>query len=205
MNAEPDKLNTTPEDPPAPGSATTPVALLVALILLLLWGMSYLDSHGGGFQATVYAPYVSFKRVNEDQVRLGSDASYYKGKEVYDRICTLCHQPTGLGEAGKAPPLAGSEWVLAQNPNRVIRIVLHGLTGPIPVKGQEWNLQMVAWNGVLTLEEIANVLTYVRQNKDWGNNASDVKVEQVKTIMEKEKDRSENWTAERLLKIPETE
>jgi mono/diheme cytochrome c family protein len=199
---EPDKLRTVPEDPPSAGRDPAPVALLVALILLLLWGMSYLDGHGG-VQAMVYAPYRSLKEVRDDQPRSEVGDKFAKGKEVYGRTCVLCHQPTGLGEANKAPPLAGSEWVLAQNPNRIIRVVLHGFTGPVTVKREEWNLSMVAWNGVLTPDEIANVLTYARQ--EWGNNASEVKVEQVKAIMEKEKDRLDNWTAEQLLKIPETE
>ena len=54
-------------------------------------------------------------------------------------------------------------------------------------------------------EDIAAMLSYVRANKDWGNNASFVKPETVKHIREATAQRGEQWTADELLKVPETE
>lgn len=125
-----------------------------------------------------------------------------QGRRLYAQYCAACHQPTGLGAAGIAPPLAGSEWVLALGPTRLIRIVLHGLQGPIEVKGQQWNGVMLAWGDTLANDqEIAAILTFIRQNKEWGNNAPAVTPDTVRAIREKTSNRVEHWTARELLEI----
>lgn len=202
MNASTDRPDMTPETEPTAGSTQAPVWLFVLIAMLAFWGMGFLDRHAGGFHPRVYEPFVSLKQVDDLQPKSEGDVFYFKGRDVYGRTCALCHQPNGMGEAGKAPPLAGSEWVLAPKPDRVIRIVLHGLQGPITVKGQEWNLAMVQWKGVISDEEIAAVVTFIRQNKDWGHDASAVTTEQVRAISDAE-NRAENWTAPDLMKIPE--
>ena len=53
-------------------------------------------------------------------------ASFARGKALYTIICGACHQPHGNGQAGLAPPLRDSEWVLGSE-QRLVRIVLHGL------------------------------------------------------------------------------
>jgi mono/diheme cytochrome c family protein len=60
---------------------------------------------------------------------------------------------------------------------------------------------MVPWRGALTDEEIAAVLTYVRQNPEWGNNAPAVKPERVKEVREKTKSHNQAYSPEELLKI----
>jgi len=78
---------------------------------------------------------------------------------------------------GQEPPLAGSEWVTGPVDN-LVRIQFRGLTGPIKVKGEEWNLVMPPNAATLqTDEKIAAVLTYVRNS--WGNGASVVTTEDV--------------------------
>ena len=57
----------------------------------------------------------------------------------------------------------------------------------------------------LTDEDIALILSYVRANKDWGNNAPVVKPETVKQIRAAIAAHTEQWTADELLKVPETE
>jgi mono/diheme cytochrome c family protein len=116
------------------------------------------------------------------------------GAEVYNS-CAACHQPNGQGMPGSWPPLAGSEWLL-NNPEVPIRIVLHGLHGPITVKGQSYNNVMQAWGETFSDEQIAAVLTYARSN--WGNNAPAITAEQVAAVREATKDRTEMWTAEEL-------
>ena len=59
------------------------------------------------------------------------------GAMLYSAICQPCHQDGGVGVEGKYPPLAGSEWVLAQGPARMVRIALDAVQGPITVKGAE--------------------------------------------------------------------
>jgi mono/diheme cytochrome c family protein len=76
-----------------------------------------------------------------------------RGKVLYGALCATCHQPTGTGLAGLAPPLVDSEWVLGPA-DRLARIVLHGLTGPVPVAGTVWQLEMPPL-GSLGDEELA--------------------------------------------------
>ncbi|MES2996299.1 MAG: c-type cytochrome [Verrucomicrobiota bacterium] len=100
------------------------------------------------------------------------------GKGLYG-VCSACH---GLDAAGTpaAPPLAGSEWVKGPVSN-VIRIQLRGLTGPITVKGKEYNIPNgMAHQAAQTDDQIAAVLTYVRNS--FGNKASAVTADQVKAL-----------------------
>ena len=80
---------------------------------------------------------------------------------------------------GAYPPLAGSEWLL-NNPEVPIRIVLHGVQGPITVKGSSFNNAMTPFGDQLSDAEIAAVLSYERSS--WGNNAAPVTSEQVATV-----------------------
>jgi mono/diheme cytochrome c family protein len=97
-------------------------------------------------------------------VMTSADDPLAKGKAIYGKICGACHQADGSGKDGVAPPLVGSEWVLAPGGERLVRIVLNGLTGPIRVQGREWNLVMPPWRENLKDEEIAIVLTYIRSS-----------------------------------------
>ena len=119
------------------------------------------------------------------------------GKANYETVCLPCHQPHGLGQEGLAPPLLGSEWV-AGSDQRLVRIALNGLRGPIKVKGQTFELDMPAL-GVLDDEQIATVLTYVRN--EWGHAFPSVSTNTVKTIRDQTADRNDAWTEEELLKI----
>ena len=101
------------------------------------------------------------------------------------------------------PPLAGSEWVLNESPNWVIAIVLKGLMGPIEVKGETYNNVMAAQGGGLSDEDLANVITYIRRNADWGNdpNLPLVTSDQVKSVREEIDARTSMFTVEDLLKL----
>jgi mono/diheme cytochrome c family protein len=68
-------------------------------------------------------------------------AMFEKGRGIYVLTCASCHQTSGAGLDGLAPPLLDSEWVL-EAPDRPIRVVLNGLSGPISVEGTMWRLEM---------------------------------------------------------------
>jgi len=102
------------------------------------------------------------------------------GAEVYRREahCITCHQADGLGlPAAQFPPIAKSEWVNG-SPERLIRITLHGLMGPIEVNGVKYpgQVPMTAFKG-LSDQELAGVLTYVRNS--FGNQATPITPAQV--------------------------
>ncbi|MHB1224688.1 MAG: c-type cytochrome [Gemmatimonadaceae bacterium] len=118
-------------------------------------------------------------------------------EELYQR-CVTCHQASGEGLAGTFPPLAGSEYATATNAAVPIRIVLHGMQGPMTVKGTQYNGVMPAYGtGIeMTDAEIAAVLTYVRQS--WGNRASAVTPQQVAAERDAARPASGPVTAEEL-------
>ena len=204
MNSDPDASNRPQEIEPTAGSARAPVWLFVLVAMLAFWGMGFLDNHGGGFNAQVYRPYKSRKELEDDQPRSGNDA-FRKGQEVFEKYCLLCHLSTGKGLPTQYPPLAGSEWVQAKDPGRIIRLVLDGIQGTITVNGQQFNSAMPPWKEYLTDEAIASVLTYIRGNQEWGNSASQVTPDQVKVIRGKMAGRSTAWSPDELLKVNENE
>jgi mono/diheme cytochrome c family protein len=186
-------------DDPEPSAAYRhlPVGLFVALAVLLFWAMVYLDNHAGGFNPKVYQRFASSNQLISLVPYDPEMEAFNKGLGVYNRTCLGCHQPHGMG-APPNPPLAGSEWVLAKDPSRMIHIVLDGLVGPVEVKGQTFNGTMPPWRPTLNDQEMAQVISYVR--KAWGNNASVVTPQQVADI--RKEPRSSSWTAEELQKIP---
>ena len=128
------------------------------------------------------------------------------GKEIYMKaapgggLCFTCHQPNGQGISGQFPPLAGSDWVLGEK-ERLIKISIHGLMGEIEVNGVKYNNVMAPPGippGSLTDQQIADVLTYIRN--EWGNSASAVSPEEVATIRSTVKDRGpmQMWTVAEL-------
>jgi mono/diheme cytochrome c family protein len=121
-----------------------------------------------------------------------------RGKPVYLANCATCHQPNGMGVPGAFPPLAGSEWVTGSE-ERIIRIVLHGLQGPIKVAGNDYNNVMAPLGAVLKDEQIANVLSFIRA--EWGNAAPEVLPETVAKVRADTATHNGYWTADELLKI----
>jgi mono/diheme cytochrome c family protein len=199
-------MNPQPQDPlPAPveaaepraGRNPVPVALFVLLFMLLYWGMVYFDEHSGWFSPQVYAPYRSAGELALYQPPTGGP-NLLQGKAVYENICGLCHNNDGTGKPGQAPPFVGSEWALG-NPDHMIRIPLVGLTGPVGVAGKQYNLSMPAMGAALSDDDLADVLTYIRNS--WGNKASVITPAQVKAIRAKVGNRTQPWTADELKAI----
>ncbi len=126
----------------------------------------------------------------------GDSAS--KGRAIFGKLCAACHQPDGAGKENVAPPLDGSEWVKAPGGERLVRIVLNGLSGPIEVQGKTWNLVMPPWRENLGDEEIALVLNYVRSQ--WaGKGAAPIKPELAAAARQESHPKPE--TSEELLRI----
>ena len=119
------------------------------------------------------------------------------GKELYTVTCGACHQPNGAGQEGLAPPLLESDWVLGPE-QRLIRIALHGLRGPITVKGRAFELEMPSMS-VLDDEQIAAVLTYIRRG--WGHAAAPIAPSTIANVRAATEKRADAWTEPELLKI----
>lgn len=186
------------------GWSPAPVLLIGLLAVLLFIGLAYLADNAGAFDAQVYPPYHNTNDVADAWPVNPGEAAAKRGRLLFEANCAACHMKDGAGSAPiNAPPLAGSEWVNAEGPNRMVRIVLNGLAGPITVKGQQFGAGiMLPWRETFNDQQIADIITYVRGNKGWGNNASAVTPEQVKAIRDKTKDRTTNWSAAELEKVP---
>lgn len=101
-----------------------------------------------------------------------------RGQGIYKTYCQVCHQADGNGVPGMNPPLTQTEWVLGDK-ERLIGVVLNGLSGEIEIKGEIYN-NVMASHSFLTDKQIADVLTYVRSS--FGNDASEVSEEEVAAI-----------------------
>ena len=100
-----------------------------------------------------------------------------KGKRVYTQTCFACHQMNGEGMASVFPPLAKSDFLMADK-DRSIRAITKGLAGPIKVNGKDYNGVMPPVT--LNDEQISQVLTYVRN--EWGNTGEIVTVDEVRKV-----------------------
>ncbi|MCB9907484.1 MAG: nitrite reductase, copper-containing [Planctomycetes bacterium] len=96
------------------------------------------------------------------------------GERAYAATCVACHQANGNGLPGAFPPLANSDYLMADK-TRAIHVIMDGLQGPVTVNGTTYNSVMPKLN--LSDDEIANVLTYVRNS--FGNSGDMVTVAEV--------------------------
>jgi mono/diheme cytochrome c family protein len=98
-------------------------------------------------------------------------AAMKDGASVFTNNCSGCHGAAGAGQPGVFPPLAGNAYVTG-DVKAVIHTLNYGLAGPIKVGDASYNGQMPAWKGNLTDDQIAHVITYIRNS--WGNKAPGV-------------------------------
>ena len=108
------------------------------------------------------------------------------GEEIYQQYCLACHQMDGSGVPGLYPPLRDTEWVTGDK-ETLIEIVMNGLSGTIEVNGEIYSQEMAA-SGFLSDEEIAAVLTFIRNG--FGNDSGSVSPAEVASIR-KELNRNE--------------
>jgi len=102
------------------------------------------------------------------------------GRVLYNGTCSVCHQQNGEGLEGVFPPLANSDYLMADT-RRSIEVVLNGLVGPVTVNGSPFNSVMPPMSQ-LNDDEIANILTFTLNN--WGNEGDTVSSGEVAEIRE---------------------
>lgn len=101
-------------------------------------------------------------------------ASIARGKDVYAAQCISCHQEQGEGLEDVFPPLAKSDYLMADK-TRSIKQTLHGVSGEIKVNGKIYSGEMTGFD--LTDEEVSDVLNYIRNS--WGNKGAAVTPQEV--------------------------
>lgn len=143
---------------------------IVTLLLVLALGAC-----GSKSQKTEKQPAEQTTEAVETKSEIQPD---HPGKKVYDSVCLACHMADGSGVPGMHPPLIETDFVNGDK-EELIKITLEGLSGKIEVDGEEYNSIMPP-HSHLTNKQIADVLTYIRGS--FGNNASEVSVEEVQEV-----------------------
>ena len=121
------------------------------------------------------------------------------GAVHFERLCAGCHGRDGRALAGEAPPLAESSWVAGPE-TRLIRIVMHGVRGPIAVGGEVHDREMPGFGTRLSDEEMATLLSFIRRR--WGGPGAPITPESVRRVRAAEGNRTRYWSVEELLKSP---
>lgn len=95
------------------------------------------------------------------------------GKGLYSAHCSSCHNPNGKGRLPLGPPLRGSDYVKGPA-ERMAKVLLHGLTGPITVGGQVYKapdiqpmMPGLKDNPALDDLKLGAIMSYVRVS--WGD------------------------------------
>jgi len=131
---------------------------------------------------------------------------YELGQEIFrrDGHCASCHQPNGAGLPNIYPPLVAKNnpWV-TDSDERLIKIVLKGLWGPMELAGQQFDPgkgvpPMPGFGPVLNDDEIAAVINYVRQS--FGNDLPFIAPATVQAVRAKTENRRDFYLVEDLMK-----
>lgn len=145
----------------------------------------------------VYGP--TNKNLSKEDLKV-----YNLGKEVFNREahCVTCHQADGQGVENTYPAIAKSEW-LEGDTERLIKIVLKGLYGPLTFRGKEYGPAkgtppMMGFGPLLKDDELAAVLSYVHQS--FGNDLPMVTPAEVAKVREATKDRTLFYMVDEILK-----
>lgn len=133
------------------------------------------DSQLAGMEKRKLLPHIKTPDEKLDNLNKGKPIAAAK---VYYTYCLSCHQQDGKGDGSRFPPVAGSEWVTGDK-GKLIGVLINGLEGPVTVNGKSYNNTMPS-HRFLKDEEIAQVLTYIRQN--FNNNADAITEEEVKEV-----------------------
>lgn len=194
---------------PEPREGFEPLSLWIVagIAVLLFWGGSYLTAYSGRFEAGEFSEFQHGRPLPVTEGPVDPLAALKReGMIAYNGVCAACHNEDGAGKTGVAPQLVNSDWVNAEDASRLVRIVLHGLTGPIKINATtEFNMVGAAmpaqYDGIGgTDAKLAAVLTYIRTS--WGNTAKGVTADEVKIIRLAAGVRTEAWTPVELLALP---
>jgi mono/diheme cytochrome c family protein len=100
--------------------------------------------------------------------------SIKRGEQVYSVNCSSCHMENGAGLTGTFPPLAQSDYLMADS-KRAIRQIKNGVDDEMMVNGITYYGFMPAQP--LSNEQVADVMNYIRNS--WGNKGEMLSVEDV--------------------------
>ena len=107
-------------------------------------------------------------------------ASSERGKEIYLRNCISCHMDQGEGLEGIFPPVANSDYMLADK-KRAIQQTLYGANMEMTVNGKVYNGEMNGFD--ITDEEMSELMNYIFNS--FGNKGGTITPADVKAARKK--------------------
>jgi mono/diheme cytochrome c family protein len=107
-------------------------------------------------------------------------ASSERGKEIYLRNCISCHMDQGEGLEGIFPPVANSDYMLADK-KRAIQQTLYGANMEMTVNGKVYNGEMNGFD--ITDEEMSDLMNYIFNS--FGNKGGVITPAEVKAARKK--------------------
>ena len=133
------------------------------------------------------SPEFLYKREEKKKEAAESGGSVaYDGAELFTNYCASCHQANGQGVSGAFPSLAGSAIVNDDDPTSMVNIIMYGYNASDAYGAMQATGQI----NELSLEELVALMNHERTS--WGNNASEVTLEQIDKILEELKNENEN-------------
>lgn len=187
------------KEEPTEGFSPVPIYLLFIFCALTFWAGIYLERYSGHFKWYAYT--TEFEDPSDSPPapvdKTSPDWLLPRGERLFTANCATCHQATGQGAPGVYPPLVESKWVTGSQ-ERLIAILLHGLVGPIEVRGNTYNGNMPAFGAhpsFRTDDDLAAVMSYVRQS--WGNQGDLIVGDKVTEVRDQLGSRGP-WTADEL-------
>jgi mono/diheme cytochrome c family protein len=133
-------------------------------------------SCGGGQDEANQSDSSSVAPATNESTAVSMDLS--AGKKVFTEKCQVCHQESGLGVPGTFPPLAGSDYMLADK-MRAVKQAIYGSKTPITVNGVQYPGKiMTVFEKELTDQQVVDVVNYVLNS--WGNKVGTVTLDDVK-------------------------
>lgn len=132
----------------------------------------------------------------------GLEKQYPRGVKIFKTVCQTCHGSDGNGIQSLAPPLNESQWVNGDK-NKMIAIVLFGLSGPVNVNGKVYKAPEVSGempgigsNDEFSDSDIAEVISFIRGS--WSNKAGKVTEKDVQKVRQQYKGRDKSFVQEEL-------
>ncbi len=142
-------------------------------------------------------------QVTENQKPLDAETQRLAvlGADLFAGQCASCHGGEGNGIGGLAPSLRGSDRIV-RAPEQLIGIVLHGLSGPITVQGEQWNNIMPGMAHLPGFDDegISGLVTHLRRS--WGHDRSPIAPAAVAEMRQEHANRATPWTDAELQQIP---
>jgi mono/diheme cytochrome c family protein len=177
-----------------PTESYSPVPMFIIFVFsaMMFWSGWYVQRYSGNFRPDIFDHQWDPSRVAQKSDKPFDPIA--AGKRLFSQNCQQCHQAHGEGIPGVYPPLHDSQWVLG-DPQRLGKLVLGGMSGPLVVKGQLYNGNMPAFSH-WTDQKVAAVLTYIRQ--EWGHAAEPISEADITAIRQAMGTRSKPWSPEEL-------